>query len=74
MIGWLIFLVYGAGFILSVTPITRGIVGDHKLDDAFEGILIGMLGAMLALLWPLVLIGWFVYTKAIQPTIKTDKP
>lgn len=74
MIGWLIFLVYGAGFILSVVPITRAMIGGIPPDDAFEGVMISILGVLLTSFWPLVLVGWYVYTKAIRPTVKSDKP
>lgn len=74
MIGWLIPLVYAAGFMLSAVPITRAVIGDSHPDDLFEGILISMLGVMLAFFWPLALAGWFVYTRAVRPTVKSGKP
>lgn len=77
MIGWLIFIAYGAGIVLSVVPFTRWYlreVGDPTDDTVAGGVLFSVLGVLTALFWPLIVVAFLVYTRAIQPTIKSDKP
>lgn len=78
MIGWLVFIAYCAGYVFSVVPFTRWYlreVADPTDDDSVAGgVLFSVLGVLTALFWPLILVAFLVYTRAIQPTIKSDKP
>jgi len=77
MIGWLIFLVYAAGIVLSVVPFTRWYlreVSDPTDDSVAGGVLFTFVGVLTAMFWPLILVAFLVYTKAVAPTIKRDKP
>ena len=62
MIGWLIFIVYGTGAVLSARPIARWLLrnlGSTPPDDA-DYVFSGAIGVILAFVWPLLLVGLLV--------------
>lgn len=77
MIGWLIFIAYGTGYVFSVVPFTRWYlheVSDPTDDSVAGGVLFSVLGVLTALFWPLIIVAFLVYTKAVAPTVKRGKP
>lgn len=75
MIKWLVTVVYVAGFLVSVVPISRALMREMGADgDQFESIMFCVIGVLVASFWPLIVAGWYVYSRVIRiRTVPPDK-
>lgn len=75
--GWpMILVVWLAGYALTVFPLARWMIKNGSVGpgDTADQVMACVLAVLIALFWPLILAGWFVYRRVVKQPVKPDKP